>query len=177
MSIDRRDPSIVKLDGVQMPGRAKSIADAEKKWKWTDQKPTASGGATSVFGGEELNGGITIIFETTTEEGRQAHYDYRATIAPTKGAKPRTFTVDNVVIEYNKIKRVVLDTLKQPQITQTLSWIFTYMLREYNPPAPAKVGPADAAGKGFKNAKMGGDKDIATLQAKAAALQKQLAKA
>lgn len=169
----RQDPSIVKLSGTQMPGRAISISDADREWEWVVQKPLGSSGAITIYRGAKLAEGIAIVFEAVTDAEYLAHVTARKTIAPKKGQKPPTFKIDNVVINFNEITRVSLKRISQPQITPTLSWLFTWTFIEYSPPAPVAVGPAEPD---YKNAKPGQDKDIAALQAKAAALQAQLSK-
>jgi len=170
----RKDPSVIKLSGNPMPGKAISITGADREWEWVVQKPLGSSGAITVYRGAKLAEGIEVVIEAVTDAEYEANETARKTIAPKKGAKPPTFAIDNVIINFNEITRVSLKKISQPQITATLSWLFTWTFIEYNPPAPVTVGPADPD---YKNAKPGQDKDIVALQAKAAALQAQLAKA
>ena len=157
-----------------MPGRAISITDADREWNWVVQMALGSSGAITIYRGAKLTEGITIVIEAVNDAEYQANVDARKRIAPKKGQKPPTFTVDNVIINFNEITRISLKKISQPQITATRSYLFTWTFIEYNPPAPVTVGPADPDYKGTKPTQ---DKDIAALQDKAKALQAQLAKA
>lgn len=170
----RQDPSILKLSGNKMPGRAISIADAKRKWEWVVQKPLGSSGAVTVYRGAHLTEGIGVVFEAVNDAEYAEHVELRKVLSPKKGQRPATFAIDNVIINFNEIARVTISEIAQPEITGTLSYIFKYTFIEYNPPAPVKVGPADPD---YKNAKPGLDKEIAALKEKAAKLQALLAKA
>jgi len=175
-----RDPSIVKLAGNIMPGMVQSIDGGDRKFLWKKQKGTGSSGAAIIFEGADIADGIKIVVFAPTLAMQNACKEWRKFIAPVKiGGKPPTFAVENVLLEFNEIARVSIAQIAQPKVTKDLNAIFEWTFVEYQPPAPAKTGPADPAGKGKGGAagKAGGDPEIATLQAQAAAAKAELSKA
>lgn len=175
-----RDPSLVKLGGALMPGLVQSIKGANRKFVWDKQKGTASSGATIVYKGADLAEAIEVVVAAPTDAMQRACKDWRKYIAPVKiGGKPPTFLVDNVLIEFNEITRVSIAEIVQPDVAKDGNMMFVWKLVEYNPPTPAKTGPAAAAGKGGSKAPGAtkGDPEIVSLQAQAAAAKADFAKA
>jgi len=162
------DPSIVKLSGSDIPGSVVSIKGAERGFEWDVQKGTGSSGAATVFKGAKIAEKIEIVVKYTTLEEETALKAYRAYIAPAKiGGKPPTFNIENPLINFNKIEKVSVSIVGQPEVTAGLGRTIALTFIEYQPPVPAKTGPADPA-------KAGGGKDAAgSPNADIAALQKQ----
>lgn len=173
-----RDPSIIKLSGAVMPGMVQSIDGADRKYTWDKQKGTASSGATNVFKGAEIADSIKVVVFAPTLEMQRACVEWRKYIAPVKiGGKPPTFTVENVIFEFNEVVRVSIASIEQPKVSKDQNVTFVWTFTEYNPPTPAKTGPAAAAGKGTGAGTKGGDPDIVSLQAQAAAAKADFNKA
>ncbi len=180
MSFLDRDPSIIKLTGAKMPGMVQSIKGANRKYTWDKQKGTASSGATNVFKGAEIADSIKVTVFAPTLEMQKACAAWRKYIAPVKiGGKPPTFSVENVIFEFNEISRVAIASIEAPDVSKDKNVIFVFEFTEVNPPTPAKTGPAAAAGKGSgaAGATKGGDTDIVDLQAQAAAAKVEMQKA
>lgn len=178
MSFLGRDPSIVKLGGNLMPGIVQSIDGGDRKFIWKKQKATGSSGASIIFEGADIADAIKIVVAAPTLAIQQACAAWRKLIAPVKiGGKPPTFSVENVLLEFNQIGRITIAEISQPKIQKDLTVLFQWTLTEYNPPAPAKVGPAAAAG--YKGGASGakGDPEIAKLQAQAVAAKAEMQKA
>ncbi len=179
MSFLDRDPSIVKLSGSLMPGMVQSIDGGDRKFKWDKQAGTGSSGATNVFKGAEIADGIKIVTFAPTLAMQRASVAWRKYIAPVKiGGKPPTFLVENVLLEFNEIGRLSIASIEQPKVSKDRNVVFVWTFTEYNPPTPAKTGPANSALKGgaLSGAK-GGDPATADLQKQAAAAKADLAKA
>jgi hypothetical protein len=175
-----RDPSIVKLGGLLMPGMVQSIEGANRKFLWKKQKGTASSGATIVFEGADIAETIKVVVFAPTLKMQEDCKAWRRYIAPVKiGGKPPTFAIENVLIEFNEITRVTIAEIAQPTESKDQNVTFIWTFTEYLPPAPAKTGPAGAASKGKAGGAGGAavDPAIASLQAQAAAAKVELAKA
>jgi hypothetical protein len=181
MSFLGRDPSIVKLGGIVLPGLVQSIKGANRKFIWEKQKGTASSGATIIYKGTDIAESIEIVTFAPTLAMQEASVKWNAYVTPAKiGGQPATFQIENVLIEFNKITRVSIAEVKQPDETKDQNVVFVWLLTEYSPPAPAKTGPADPASKGKGGAggtAKPGDPAIASLQAQAAAAKADFAKA
>lgn len=173
------DPSIVKLSGADMPGAVVSIKGANREFDWNVQKGTGSSGASTIFKGAKIAEKIEIVTKYTTQEELDAIVAHRAYIAPAKiGGKPPTFTIENSLINFNKIERVSISIIGQPEITPGLGRTVTWTFIEYQPSAPAKTGPADPAkGGGAGGAAGSPNADIAALQKQRDDLAKDYAKA
>ncbi len=179
MSSFTDDPSIVKLSGSDIPGSVVSIKGAERGFEWDVQKGTGSSGASTIFKGAKIAEKIEIVVKYVSQEELAAIVAYRAYIAPAKiGGKPPTFNVDNSLINFNGITRISVANIGQPEVTAGLGRTVALTFIEYQPPAPAKTGPADPAKAG--GGKGGGanspNADIAALQAKRDALAAEYAK-
>jgi hypothetical protein len=173
------DPSIVKLSGSTMPGSVISIKGAERGFEWDVQKGTASSGAATIFKGAKIAEKIEIVTKIVSQEEADSIDAFRAYIAPAKiGGKPPTFTIENSLVNFNKIGRVSISIIGQPEVTPGLGRTVAWTFIEYQPPAPAKTGPADPAKGGGAGSKAGSpDADIAALQKQRDALAAEYAKA
>jgi hypothetical protein len=180
VSIFGRDPSIIKLAGNLMPGMVQSIEGADRKFLWKKQKGTGSSGASIIFEGADIADAIKVVVFAPTLAMQEACKSWRRFIAPVKiGGKPPTFAVENPIFEFNEIGRISIAEIAQPKVSKDRNVVFQWTFVEYQPPAPAKTGPANAATKakaGTPGA-AGGDKEVADLQAQAAAAKAELAKA
>lgn len=168
------DPSIFKLGGRLMPGTLIKIANAKRTWEWEFKKGTGSSMGTSVFKGANLCEGFSVTVECVTEEEIAQVTDWRQYITPlTVKDKPVTFSIENWIINWQKIDRAAIKEIEQPEVTDTNSGVFTFTFGEINPPAPAKTGKADSAKSGaFVNGKPK-DTELEKLQKEAASLGKQ----
>ncbi|MEI8256224.1 MAG: hypothetical protein WCJ30_11190 [Deltaproteobacteria bacterium] len=171
-----KDPSVFVLGGRLIPGTVIAIGDAGRAWVWECKQGTASSMGTSVFKGAKLTEKFTVKVECVTEEEIAAIVDWRKYVAPARVTdKPTTFSVDNwLVSDWSGIDRCYITEIAQPDVTDTNSGVFVWTFGEYNPPAPAKTGKADAAAKALKGGATGkgGDSELEKLQAQAAALGK-----
>ncbi len=181
MSFLEREPWIVKLGGILLPGIVQTIKGANRKFIWEKQKGTASSGATIIFKGADIAESIEVMAYAPTLAMQEASKKWRAYIAPAKiGGKPPTFAIENVLIEFNGIARVSIAEIAQPEVMKDQNAVFVWRFTEYLPPAPAKTGPAEPASKGkggAGGAAKPGDPAIASLQAQAAAAKADFAKA
>lgn len=168
------DPSIFKLGGRLIPGTLIKIANAKRTWEWEFKKGTASSMGTSVFKGANLCEGFSVTVECVTEEEITEITDWRQYITPPNVKdKPVTFKIENWIVNWQKIDRGSIKEIEQPDVTDTNSGVFVFTFGEYNPPAPAKTGKADAAKGTDPVTGKPKDTQLEALQAQAAALGKQ----
>ncbi len=140
------DPSVVKLSGTVIPGNVVGIRGANRAFEWKVQKGTGSSGASTIFSGALLTEGFEVVTTITTAAEYIAIVNFRDYVAPKKdGDKPPTFTIDNVLINFNKITSASIKSISQPDPKDDLSYAVIWTFIEYKKSVDAKTGKADPA--------------------------------
>ncbi len=105
---------------------------------------------------------------------------FRAFVAPKKiGDKPPTFTINNVLINFNEITSCSIKEISEPVHKEDQSYTFTWTFIEYKASVAAKTGKADPAHPDGTKTATGAvvDPQVASLQKTRDELAAAIAKA
>jgi hypothetical protein len=142
---------VIAIQGVEVATHLVEVDGCANAEEWTAQKGTGTSGASNVWKGMKLAESIKLKFRSTDAAGFQAQTDLLALVRPKRGDKPPTLRVENAIINWGGITRIVL---KQPafpkwdKATGATDWEWEFS--EDSPSQPADTGKADPAKPGDK---------------------------
>lgn len=155
----------VIVGGVVLPGSVVSIDGARKPHQWAIQMGIQVSNAVTVWRGKKLAEAMKIVCNLYNEEAFDAWYDVQARLDPTTG-KPPSVSIVNAHINFVRITRVSCIYVDPPTPTKGLSWLGELSIIEFNPPRPAKIGPAEPDKPKTENARLADELAEAMAQAR-----------
>lgn len=156
----------VIVGGVVLPGSVVSIDGARKPHQWAIQMGIQVSNAVTVWRGKKLAEAIKIVCNLYNQVEFDKWYDVQAVLDPPSGKKPPSVSIVNAHINFARITRVSCIYVDPPTPTKGLSWLGELSVIEYNPPKPAKVGPADPPKVKTENDRLADELDAAMAQAR-----------
>jgi hypothetical protein len=156
------------MGGILMPGVIESIDGVSKPHTWIYQMGLASMNAVSIWRGQRLAEGITIVSRISDEQEFDDCFKFRNALQPKIGRRPPVLPVLNGALDFVGIKRASVKEIFPPMSAPGLSWTFKVVITEYNPMKPVPVGPADPPKAESENDRL--QKEFSSLLEKAGKL-------
>lgn len=151
--------TITLAGSINFPGIITDITGADREWEWDVKKGTGKKGATATSKGEKVVEALKITCQCPRRSDFDELFAFRDAVCPPSGEKPATFSIQNQVINFNKITRVSIKKFGQPKPdAKGNKWSCEFDFIENNPSSATKTGPQDPAkpdGGGAKDKKDG----------------------
>ncbi len=143
--VDARPFRQVRLAGWLVPLQLVAIAGVELSDEWAVQRAIGNNGWSTIWRGTKPNENLVLTFQASNKSGFDSLYEFYDRFGPKGIARPPTFTIENPIPNFIKVKRVSRKSWKGPYQTPSLAWRVEFGFIQYFPLVLAKVGPQQPA--------------------------------